>query len=65
MASPAFPKTQRIGIFVFDKFEPIDVFGFVQAFSIARFLGTGYFSRPALPVRDRPDRQDARERQKL
>lgn len=49
MASPAFPRTQRIGIFVFDKFEPIDVFGFVQAFSIARFLGTGYFSDPPYP----------------
>jgi transcriptional regulator GlxA family with amidase domain len=44
MASPAFPRTQRIGIFVFEGFEPIDVFGFVEAFSIARFLGTNYFS---------------------
>ena len=25
---PAFPPTQRIGIFVFEGFEPIDVFGF-------------------------------------
>ena len=37
--SPTLPPTQRIGIFVFDGFEPIDVFGFVEAFSIARFLG--------------------------
>jgi transcriptional regulator GlxA family with amidase domain len=43
------PATQRIGIFVFDKFEPIDVWGFVQAFSIARFLGTNYFSNPPYP----------------
>ena len=27
----AHPATQRIGIFVYDKFEPIDVFGFVEA----------------------------------
>ena len=45
----AFPRTQRIGIFVFDKFEPIDVFGFVEAFSIARFLGTDYDSSPPYP----------------
>lgn len=46
MADPAtFPRTQRIGIFVFDQFEPIDVFGFVEAFSIARFPGTEYESR--------------------
>ena len=38
--SAAFPRTQRIGIFVFDGFEPIDVFGFVEPFAIARFLGT-------------------------
>jgi hypothetical protein len=24
----AFPPTQRIGIFVYEEFEPIDVFGF-------------------------------------
>jgi putative intracellular protease/amidase len=44
-----FPPTQRIGIFVFDGFEPIDVFGFVEAFSIARFLGQGYASSPPYP----------------
>jgi transcriptional regulator GlxA family with amidase domain len=43
------PQTQRIGIFVFDGFEPIDVFGFVEAFSIARFLGTDYGSKPPYP----------------
>ena len=44
-----FPPTQRIGIFVFDGFEPIDVFGFVEAFSIARFLGTTYPDAPPYP----------------
>jgi transcriptional regulator GlxA family with amidase domain len=39
---PVFPRTQRIGIFVYEGFEPIDVFGFAEAFTIARFLGTGY-----------------------
>ena len=47
--NPTFPPTQRIGIFVFDGFEPIDVFGFVEAFSIARFLGTEYDSDPPYP----------------
>jgi putative intracellular protease/amidase len=46
---PTFPPTQRIGILVFDGFEPIDVFGFVEAFAIARFLGTGYASPPPYP----------------
>ena len=50
MADPVtFPRTQRIGIFVFDRFEPIDVFGFVEAFSIARFPGTDYADPPAYP----------------
>jgi putative intracellular protease/amidase len=48
---PAFPPTQRIGILVFDGFEPIDVFGFVEAFAIARFLGTPYASPPAYPFK--------------
>ena len=42
-------KTQTIGIFVFDGFEPIDVFGFAEAFTIARFLGTDYSSPPPYP----------------
>jgi putative intracellular protease/amidase len=46
---PAFRPTQRIGILVFDDFEPLDVFGFVEAFSIARFLGTNYASPPPYP----------------
>ena len=50
MAGPStFPRTQRIGIFVYDRFEPIDVWGFLEAFSIARFLGTGYSSPPPYP----------------
>jgi transcriptional regulator GlxA family with amidase domain len=44
-----FPRTQRIGIFVFEGFEPIDVWGFAEAFAIARFLGTSYASAPAYP----------------
>ena len=44
-----FPRTQRIGILVFDGFEPLDVWGFVEAFSIARFIGTGYGSPPPHP----------------
>jgi transcriptional regulator GlxA family with amidase domain len=47
--SAIFPRTQRIGIFVFDGFEPIDVFGFAEAFTIARFLGTDYASPPPYP----------------
>lgn len=43
------PKTQRVGIFIFDNFEPIDVFGFVEAFSIARFIGQGYADPPPYP----------------
>jgi putative intracellular protease/amidase len=49
--SSALPRTQTIGIFVFDGFEPIDVFGFVEAFSIARFLGQGYADPPPYPFR--------------
>src|SRR4051812_34562981 len=44
-----FPRTQRIGILVFDDFEPLDVWGFVEAFSIARFIGTGYGDPPPYP----------------
>jgi putative intracellular protease/amidase len=44
-----FPPTQRIGIFIFDDFEPIDVWGFTQAFSIARFLGKDYPDAPPHP----------------
>ncbi len=47
--SSPFPRTLRIGILVFDNFEPIDVWGFIQAFSIARFIGTSYFGDPPYP----------------
>jgi transcriptional regulator GlxA family with amidase domain len=47
--NPTFPPTQRIGIFVYEGFEPIDVFGFAEAFTIARFLGTGYGGPPPYP----------------
>lgn len=47
--STSHPRTQRIGIFVYQGFEPIDVFGFAEAFTIARFLGTGYGSPPPYP----------------
>jgi putative intracellular protease/amidase len=40
--STSLPLTKRIGILVFDDFEPLDVWGFVEAFAIARFIGTGY-----------------------
>ncbi len=41
--------TQRIGILVFDGFEPIDVFGFAESFAIARFLGQRYAPDPPYP----------------
>lgn len=44
-----FPPTWRIGILVFDGFEPLDVWGFIEAFSISRFIGTGYYSPPPYP----------------
>jgi hypothetical protein len=33
--------TKNIGILVYEDSEPIDVWGFVQAFAIARLLGQG------------------------
>lgn len=44
-----FPATIRIGILVYDGFEPLDVWGFIEAFSISRFIGTGYLSPPPYP----------------
>jgi putative intracellular protease/amidase len=44
-----FPRTLRIGILVFDGFEPIDVWGFTEAFTISRFIGTNYSSPPPYP----------------
>ena len=47
--APQFPRTLRIGILVFDDFEPLDVWGFIEAFSISRFIGTGYENPPSYP----------------
>ena len=44
-----FPPTLRVGILVFDEFEPLDVWGFTQAFTISRFIGTNYGSPPPYP----------------
>lgn len=44
-----FPKTQKIGILVFPHFEPLDVWGFVEAFAISRFIGTSYIDSPPYP----------------
>ena len=48
-APEGYPRTLRIGILVFDGFEPIDGWGFTEAFTIARFIGTGYTSPPPYP----------------
>ena len=45
------PATKNIGILVSENFEPIDVWGFVQAFAIARFLGQGYGHNGPYPFR--------------
>lgn len=44
-----FPKTFKIGILVFPGFEPLDVWGFTEAFSIARFIGTSYVETSQCP----------------
>lgn len=44
-----FPPTIRIGILVYEGFEPIDVWGFTEAFTISRFIGTDYLSQPPYP----------------
>src|ERR1041385_4855348 len=44
-----FPPTIRIGILVYEGFEPIDVWGFTEAFAISRFVGTDYQSPPPYP----------------
>ena len=46
---PSFPRTQRIGILVFNDFEPLDVWGFIEVFSISRFIGTDYDDAPPYP----------------
>jgi putative intracellular protease/amidase len=44
-----FPATIRVGILVYEGFEPIDVWGFTEAFAISRFIGTDYQSPPPYP----------------
>ena len=45
----SFAPTLRVGILVFEDFEPLDVWGFIQPFSIARFIGTDYRDPPPYP----------------
>src|ERR1044072_6247646 len=45
---PFFPRTQLVGIFLYEDFEPLDVWGFAEAFTIARCLGTGYSDAQAV-----------------
>jgi transcriptional regulator GlxA family with amidase domain len=44
-----YPPTRRIGVFLFDDFEPLGVWGFVQAFTMASFLGAGSEDSAACP----------------
>jgi putative intracellular protease/amidase len=44
-----FPPTIQIGILIYEGFEPIDVWGFTEAFAISRFMGTSYESDPPYP----------------
>ncbi len=39
-------RTQRIAILIFDDFEPLDVWGFTEAFTIARILGSEFPDPP-------------------
>lgn len=39
-------RTQRIAILIFDDYEPLDVWGFTEAFTIAHFLGMKPFEPP-------------------
>jgi transcriptional regulator GlxA family with amidase domain len=47
--STNFPPTIKVGILVYEGFEPIDVWGFTEAFAISRFIGTDYQSPPPYP----------------
>lgn len=46
-----FRKTFSIGILVFDDFEPLDVWGFIEAFSVSRHLGDSYNSGRPYPFK--------------
>lgn len=43
------PQTKRVGMFVFEDFEPLDVWGPIEAFAIARFIGTDYYTQAPRP----------------
>lgn len=49
MTTSTFPPTIRIGILVYPGFEPIDVWGPIEAFARSRFIGTGFLSPPPYP----------------
>ncbi len=49
MKNNSYPATIRVGILTFPGFEPLDVWGFAQAFTIARFIGTSYSDPPPYP----------------
>ncbi len=61
---PNFPPTIRIGILVYQGFEPIDVWGFTEAFAISRFIGTGYQDGPPYPFEVRFVSNEVRPRGK-
>jgi len=50
---PSFPPKKIIGVVLFPEFEPLDVWGFVEAFAIARNMGGTYgdISDPWCPFR--------------
>lgn len=48
-AKNSFAPTIRVGILVYEGFEPIDVWGFTEALAISRFIGTDYQSPPPYP----------------
>jgi len=50
-SKPHFPRPIRIGILVYEGFEPIDVWGFTEAFAISRFIGTDYQNAPRIHSR--------------
>lgn len=48
-SASSFPPTIKIGILVFENFEALDVWGFIEAFSISRFIGTDYTTTNPVP----------------
>lgn len=46
-----FASTLHVGILVFDDFEPLDVWGFIEPLSISRFIGTNYASTGTRPFK--------------